>query len=97
MAASPKFVISTDKKGQFRFNLVAANGEIIASSQAYDEKAGAKRGIAAVVRAAAKATTEDTTVKPKAAPAAKAPAAAPAVKAPAAAKAPAKKAGAAKK
>ncbi len=77
MPATPKFVISTDKKGQFRFSLVAANGEVIASSEAYPEKAAAKKGIASVVRNAAKAVIEDTTVvpkTPKAAPAAKAPA-----------------------
>lgn len=75
MPATPKFVISTDKKSHYRFNLVAANGEIIASSEAYPTKAAAKKGIASVVRNAAKAVIEDTTVVPKApkAPAAKAP------------------------
>ena len=95
MPATPKFVISTDKKSHYRFNLVAANGEIIASSEAYPTKAAAKKGIASVVRNAAKAVIEDTTVVPKApkapAPAAKAPVAK-ASKAGPAAKAPEKKA-----
>ncbi len=106
MAATPKFVISTDKKGQFRFSLVAANGEVVAASEAYPAKAAAKKGIASVVRNAAKAVIEDTTIvpkAPKAAPATKAPAAkaakaapavetaAPAAKKPSAKKAPVKK------
>ena len=102
MPATPKFVISTDKKGQFRFNLVAANGEVVASSEAYPAKAAAKKGIASVVRNAAKAVIEDTTVVPKApkappsakVPAAKAAKAAPVAKAAPTAKAPAKKAAA---
>ena len=33
-----KFEIKKDKAGKFRFNLIAANGEIIASSEAYETK-----------------------------------------------------------
>jgi uncharacterized protein YegP (UPF0339 family) len=40
--AAGKFEISKDKAGKFRWHLKAANGEIIAASQAYDTKAGAK-------------------------------------------------------
>jgi uncharacterized protein YegP (UPF0339 family) len=47
--------------GKFRFNLVAANGEIIATSEAYESKASAKNGIEAVRRAAASAEVEDQT------------------------------------
>jgi uncharacterized protein DUF1508 len=32
-----KFVLKTGSTGKFRFNLVAANGEIITTSEAYDE------------------------------------------------------------
>ncbi len=45
---SAKFVIKKDKSGQFRFNLKAGNGEIIATSEAYTTKAGCKNGIESV-------------------------------------------------
>ena len=38
-APNPKFVLYTDKKGQFRFRLKARNGEIIAVSDSYENKA----------------------------------------------------------
>jgi uncharacterized protein YegP (UPF0339 family) len=44
----PKFELYTDKAGKFRFRLVAANGETIAVSEAYESKSGAKNGIASV-------------------------------------------------
>ncbi len=40
-----KFVISKDKKGEFRFVLKAGNGEIIAMSEGYASKSGAQNGI----------------------------------------------------
>ena len=43
-----KFEITTSRSGQFRFNLKAANGEIILTSQMYESKAGAENGIASV-------------------------------------------------
>ncbi len=45
---SAKFVIKKDKGGQFRFNLKAGNGEVIATSEAYTTKAGCKNGIESV-------------------------------------------------
>jgi uncharacterized protein YegP (UPF0339 family) len=39
-----KFEISKDKAGKFRFHLKAANGEIIAASQAYETKAQCREG-----------------------------------------------------
>ena len=42
-----KFVLSEAKNG-FKFNLVAGNGEVIASSQVYKTAATAKKGIASV-------------------------------------------------
>ena len=45
---NPKFTISKDKKGKFRFNLKAGNGQIILASQGYDSKAGCKNGIKSV-------------------------------------------------
>jgi uncharacterized protein YegP (UPF0339 family) len=43
-----KFEIKKDKGGHFRFNLIAANGQVILSSQAYSSKAGCENGIASV-------------------------------------------------
>ncbi len=46
----PKWEIFKDKADQFRFRLVAANGEIIlAASEGYTRKFNAKKGIRAVV------------------------------------------------
>jgi uncharacterized protein YegP (UPF0339 family) len=54
-----KFEIFTDKGGQFRFNLKAANGEVIASSEGYASKASAKKGIESVRANAATAEVVD--------------------------------------
>jgi hypothetical protein len=43
-----KFELYRDKAGKYRFRLKAGNGEIIASSEAYESKAGAKNGIESV-------------------------------------------------
>ncbi|GGL12609.1 YegP family protein [Mangrovihabitans endophyticus] len=47
-----KFEVYTDKANKFRFRLKASNGQIVASSEAYDTKAAAKNGCEAVQRAA---------------------------------------------
>ncbi len=36
-----KFVVKKGSTGKFRFNLVASNGEIIATSETYNSKASA--------------------------------------------------------
>jgi uncharacterized protein YegP (UPF0339 family) len=59
MAAN--FQIYTDNKVEYRFRLQASNGEIVATGESYKTKAGVKKGIAAVKRAAASATIDDTT------------------------------------
>jgi hypothetical protein len=59
--AAGKFEISKDKAGKFRWHPKAANGEIIAASQAYEKKANAEKGIEAVKKAAADATVVDLT------------------------------------
>lgn len=56
-----KFEIYKDAKGQFRFRLKAGNGEIVATDEAYESKAGVLKGVDAVKRAAADATIEDKT------------------------------------
>lgn len=43
-----KFEIYKDKKGEFRFRLIAANGQVIATSQGYKTKASCKNGINSV-------------------------------------------------
>lgn len=52
---SGKFELYTDKSGQYRFRLKAANGEIIAASEAYKAKASALNGIESVRKNAAEA------------------------------------------
>ncbi|HEY7206793.1 MAG TPA: DUF1508 domain-containing protein [Gaiellaceae bacterium] len=56
-----KFVLKRDSSGKYRFNLLAANGLVIASSEAYDSKVAAMNGIEAVKANAPTATTEDQT------------------------------------
>jgi uncharacterized protein len=67
-----KFVIKKGTTGKFRFSLHSSNGEIIATSESYNSKAAAQKGIASVKRFAADAVIEDATVAKKAAPTARA-------------------------
>ncbi len=55
-----KFVLSESKNG-FKFNLVAGNGEVIASSQVYKTAVTAKKGIASVSANAPIANVENQT------------------------------------
>jgi uncharacterized protein YegP (UPF0339 family) len=57
-----KFEIKKDKAGKFRFNLIAANGEIIASSEAYESKEACKNGIQSVKTNAPTAEIVDKTM-----------------------------------
>ncbi|MBL3700003.1 YegP family protein [Leucobacter luti] len=43
-----RFEIYTDKAGESRFRLKAANGEVIAVSEGYSSRSAAKNGIASV-------------------------------------------------
>lgn len=56
-----KFEIYEDGAGKFRFRLKAGNGEVVATGQAYESKAGAIKGTEAVKRAAADAAVKDLT------------------------------------
>jgi uncharacterized protein YegP (UPF0339 family) len=47
-----KFEIFLDRKKQYRFHLKASNGEVIAASQAYENKAACIKGIKAIQRSA---------------------------------------------
>ena len=55
-----KFSLYKDKKGEFRWKLVASNGQIIADSgEGYKTKKSAEEGIASVKKNAAKAKVEE--------------------------------------
>ena len=56
-----KFVLKKGSTGKFRFNLGAPNGQVIASSEAYESKASAINGIASVKRNAPNAEIDDQT------------------------------------
>lgn len=57
-----KFVVKKTSNGQFRFNLKAGNGEVIATSESYTTKAAALKGIESVKSNAAGAAVEDETL-----------------------------------
>jgi uncharacterized protein YegP (UPF0339 family) len=59
-----KFEITKDKAGKFRVRLKAANGEIIATSEAYESKASAKNGIESVQKNAPSASVVDLSEEP---------------------------------
>jgi uncharacterized protein YegP (UPF0339 family) len=59
--SEPQFEVYKDAAGKFRFRLKAPNGEIIATSEAYESKAGCKNGIESVKTNAKKAKIEDLT------------------------------------
>lgn len=45
-----KFHVKTDAAGEYRFNLVAANGQVILSSEGYSTRASCMNGIDSVKR-----------------------------------------------
>ncbi len=57
-----KFVIRTVNSG-IKFDLKAGNGEVIATSEVYESKAGCLNGIESVKKNAAVANVEDQTVE----------------------------------
>ena len=48
-----KFVISKRKNGEFQFNLVAGNGEIVLTSEGYASKPSCMNGVKSVMKNAA--------------------------------------------
>ncbi len=56
-----KFELKKTPSGQYRFNLKAGNGEIIATSESYTTKASALNGIESVKKNAAGAAVDDQT------------------------------------
>ena len=58
-----KFVVKKGTTGKFRFSLLSTNGQIVATSEAYNTKASAMNGIRSVKSLAGDATIEDQTTK----------------------------------
>jgi uncharacterized protein YegP (UPF0339 family) len=56
-----KVELYKDAGGKFRFRLKAGNGEVIASSEAYNSKAAAQSGIESVKTNASAAAVDDQT------------------------------------
>jgi uncharacterized protein YegP (UPF0339 family) len=56
-----KFVVKKGNSGKFHFNLVASNGQIIATSESYESKASALNGIESVRKNAPDAEVDDQT------------------------------------
>jgi uncharacterized protein len=56
-----KFVVKKTSNDQFRFNIVASNGQVVATSETYTRKAAAMDTIASIRQRVGSATVEDTT------------------------------------
>lgn len=56
-----RFELYKDKAGRYRFRLKASNGQVIASSEAYNTRRSAENGIASVRKNAPDATVNDLT------------------------------------
>jgi uncharacterized protein YegP (UPF0339 family) len=56
-----KFVIKKTSNGQFRFSLVASNGQVVATSESYQRKQSALDTIASIQKSAGSATLDDQT------------------------------------
>ena len=56
-----KFVLKKGSSGKFHFNLVAGNGQVIATSEAYESKSAAMNGIKSVQTNAPNAKVDDQT------------------------------------
>ena len=57
--AHPKFVVRKGRTGKFRFNLVGRNGKVIATSEAYESRTSALRGVELVRKYATSAELVD--------------------------------------
>ena len=56
-----KFVIKKSGNGQFRFNLVASNGQVVATSESYQRKSSALDTISSIQKNVGSATIDDET------------------------------------
>ena len=61
---NPKYQVFSDISSEYRFRLIAANGEIIAASEGYQAKEGCLKGVAAV-KSSCNAEIEDLTAAGK--------------------------------
>ena len=58
-----KFVLKKGSTGKFHSNLIATNGQVIATSETYESKAAALNGIESVKKNAPVAEVEDQTTQ----------------------------------
>ena len=58
---SGKFTLQKGRTGKYHFNLVATNGQVIATSESYESKAAALKGIESVRKNAPEAQLDDQT------------------------------------
>jgi uncharacterized protein YegP (UPF0339 family) len=56
-----KFVVKKTGNGQFRFNLVSGNGQVVATSESYTRKASALETITSIQKNAGSAEVADET------------------------------------
>ena len=54
-----KFEVYEDRAGKFRFRLKSTNGQVVATGEAYESKAAAKKGCESVQKAAEGAKIEE--------------------------------------
>ena len=58
-----KFVVKKGSTGKFRFVLLSTNGQVVATSEAYNSKASAMNGIKSVRNLVGQAEIQDQTTK----------------------------------
>jgi uncharacterized protein YegP (UPF0339 family) len=58
-----KFQLKKGTTGKYRFVVLSSNGQVVATSEAYERKASALAGIKAIQKIVATASVEDTTTK----------------------------------
>jgi len=58
-----KFVVKKGTTGKYRFSLLSTNGQVVATSEAYNSKASAMGGIRSVKNLVGVAEIEDQTTK----------------------------------
>ena len=58
-----KFVVKQTKNGGVKFDLLATNGQVIATSQTYKTIRSCRAGVASVIKCAAAANVEDQTAE----------------------------------
>lgn len=56
-----KFVVKKTSSGEFRFNLVASNGQVVATSESYKKKASAMSTIESIQKNVGGASVDDQT------------------------------------